>query len=288
LLTDQRAFPVTEPLLVNFAAYLGSQFAHSTCQRHLVSLKSFIVDTNKDTTPFSSPRLIRLLKGIKKVTTIKKAPPRKHVTFDIMETIVPHCSKSFDGENIKAAICIAFAGFLRPADFTYEKWSPAEQVSKITRGSVTFFKSHACIRLPFSKTDTIGKGTTITLVATRNQSCPVSALETLFKNYPAPATAPLFGRHHPLAAYDGIYFSRDYFQRELKTLLLSADINPDGFTPHTLRRGAAQSAADAGFNSNDISKLGRWKSTAMYAYVHPETAVRLKRETASSPSRRTR
>ena len=132
------------------------------------------------------------------------------------------------------------------------------------------------LQLPITKTDQLRHGTSVLLTATNSPSCPVRNLRDLFAKYPAPNYAPLFARLHPLAAYEGVYFSRQYFTTSLRTLLLRAGVDPTQFTGHSLRRGAAQSAVEFGLSKEDIQSLGRWRSNAVFRYIKPESVTKLK------------
>jgi hypothetical protein len=51
-------------------------------------------------------------------------------------------------------------------------------------------------------------------------------------------------------------------------LLLRAGISTIGFSGHSLRKGAAVSAAANGISKDDIKLLGRWKSDAVDVYIN--------------------
>ena len=277
-------FPINETSLINYIAHLANTHATSSIRRTLTCLRSTSLERSEDLTPFSSPMLKRVLKGIQKTNTHLKRPPRKQVTFEILETLLPQFASHYDDICMKTALWIAFAGFLQPTEFTYDKWGPTEALTKVTRACVKIHNNHAILHLPFSKTDPCGKGVDITLYGTKHASCPVKALRNFTTNYPAPAHAPLFSRQHPMS---GICFTNVYFTKRLRSALLSAGIDDVNFAGHSMRRGAAQSAADRGLDTQQIQKLGRWTSSSMYTYVKPETAQRLRskvKESSKAPS----
>lgn len=76
-----------------------------------------------------------------------------------------------------------------------------------------------------------------------------------------------------------ICFTPTYFTTSLHNLLLRANIDPTGFTKHSLRRGAAQSAADAGLSKEEIQTRGRWKSDSVFAYLTSATVAAMKPRT---------
>jgi integrase len=226
-----------------------------------------------------------MIKGVVNVIGTKRKPPRQQLTFNLLDSIIPFCDKSFDETCVKTALCVAFAAFLRGGDFTYPAWTAVEQATKPSRSSIKFREGYATLTLPQTKTER-HKPTIVKLLETHRSSCPVTALKDLFTRFPAPGHAPLFARRHPLAPFeDRIYgcFNREYFGDMMRDLLLRAGINPEGFSNHSIRRGAAQSAADAGLTKSEIQTLGRWKSNAVLRYVTPATAKALAQRRASEP-----
>lgn len=238
-------------------------------------LRAYHTDCMHNSSAFDSLLLKRLIDGVKRVHGSQYKPPRKQVTLDVLTTVIQHLTDSFNDLSLKTALCVAFAGFLRSQDFTYSSWTPGDQLSKPTRSSIQFHNGYATLRIPYSKTDQERQGTTVSLLQTNTTSCPVTNLKTLFAKYPAPPHAPLFGRHSPTAAFNGIYFSQRYFANCLKSLLEHNNIDSQGFTSHSMRRGAAQSAANAGLTREEIQTLGRWKGRSVLRYVDSTTASRL-------------
>jgi len=55
---------------------------------------------------------------------------------------------------------------------------------------------------------------------------------------------------------------------KIKDLLLRAGIPTTGFSGHSLRKGAAVSAAANGMSCDEIKLLGRWKSDADDVYIN--------------------
>ena len=54
----------------------------------------------------------------------------------------------------------------------------------------------------------------------------------------------------------------------MKELLLRAGISSAHISGHSIRKGAAVSAAANGISKEDIKLLGRWKSDAVDAYIN--------------------
>src|SRR5439155_3393069 len=66
-------------------------------------------------------------------------------------------------------------------------------------------------------------------------------------------------------------FNQSWVIQRLHSLLRTVGINSEGFSGHSFRRGAANSALQAGISRQDIMKMGRWKSDAMDRYFSSTT-----------------
>jgi len=183
-------------------------------------------------------------------------------------------------------MCIAFAGFLRTGEFTYEKWDTGNHIVMVSRRAIQFGKDSVTLTLPKSKTDVFGKGTPIPMPATGDAICPREAIKTLLTRFPAPLDAPLFSRFTQFGYLEKQFFTRKWFVDNVRDLLVLVGINPEEFNGHSFRRGAAHSAAAAGMTNDEIKQLGRWKSDAYKLYTGHDGVRRL--NLASKASRRLR
>ena len=84
-----------------------------------------------------------------------------------------------------------------------------------------------------------------------------------------PDPSPLFVCH------DGSLLSRGYLIEGMRAALSQAGVDSSQFAGHSLRIGAATTAARAGFRDSFIQTLGRWKSFAFTTYIRtpPEDLI---------------
>jgi hypothetical protein len=168
-----------------------------------------------------------------------------------------------EGINVKAALCVAFAAFLRSGELTWSIWSTESHHSLLSRDHVVFHPTSVTLTLPASKTDPYRAGVKIYLASSPHSPlCPVTALENLFTLYPRPPHAPLFTRP------DSQPFTKQFFVLKIRELLLNAGIPITGFSGHSLRKGAAATANANGISKHNIKLLGRWKSNAVDVYIN--------------------
>lgn len=196
---------------------------------------------------------------------MKPVHERFEITKEILQAMLLNLHQNHDDINLRAAFCVAFAGFLRLSEFTWSHWDTQSSfLQHLSRGSIQFVAESVLLQLPASKTDPFRKDVSIPLSPSGDTTCPVSALRTLFDRYPLDATAPLFCRSYGP-------FDRDWVLRKITQTLLFAGINPKGFTDHSFRRGAANSAFRAGIPQSEIKKMGCWKSDSISRYFPTST-----------------
>ena len=98
--------------------------------------------------------------------------------------------------------------------------------------------------------------------------CPVSALLAYL-------AVRLSRGQHLFVWEDGKPLSRSEFGHLLKKTLEAAGLETSRYSGHSLRIGAATSAAAAGVPDHLIKVLGRWRSEAFQLYVRtpPDTLL---------------
>jgi len=164
-----------------------------------------------------------------------------------------------DDLNVRAAFCLAFSAFLHIGEFTWSKWDSQSFLLHLSRGSIQFVHDGILLHLPASKSDPFRKGVSIPLSKSSDTTCPVSTLQLLFRKYPKSDTDPLFCRMQGA-------FDRKWILSKISQTLLLAGISPKGYSGHSFRRGAANSALEAGISRTDIMQMGRWKGDSIDRY----------------------
>lgn len=253
------------------------QIKGATIEKHLSGLRSYHLDRNWDLSLFNHPHIGRLLRGIKSLFRSQKAT-RYPITKDILREIT-NCPVTTKQEaNLRAFNLVAFAGFFRCGELTYEEKDKANidffRQSRVCRRDVRFSENFdsVTITLRSSKTDTEYNGVAVFIAATTEGdeilTCPVTALRMLFLIDPQPVAEPLFN-------YGGTAFTRKRVLHDLKMRLVANNRNPTGFSGHSWRKGAAQHASDNGVPHYEIQILGRWTSEAFKLYITISHAQRI-------------
>ncbi|TFY57507.1 hypothetical protein EVJ58_g6982 [Rhodofomes roseus] len=268
---DGSFLPASQRAVMEWVAYLGGRALQpKTIKSYVSALRSLHVDADMPFDVCESPVVQRLIRGIKRYHGERERNPKMPITLAVLQQMsaaLPSPAQSAGDASFAAAIKTAFAGFLRCGEFTVDRPASFTPATSLTRGSVQFFPSleapaHVLLSLPSSKTDPFRRGVSVLIAAAPGTStCAVAALQHLFTVDPRSPTAPLF------VADDGSPLTRSNFITRLKLLLPAAGLDPTGYSGHSFRRGAASSAAAAGYSDFEIQQLGRWRSDAYRLYI---------------------
>ena len=89
-----------------------------TAKAYLSALRSLHVQENYDTSAFDDLRIELIIKEGKRFYSEDTRRIRLPLTSEILARITPLIPNDKDGINLKTALCVAFAGFLRSDEFT--------------------------------------------------------------------------------------------------------------------------------------------------------------------------
>ena len=276
--------PATSESLANWLAHLGNRRPKAkTLKAYLTGVRSLHVDMGyEDLSAFQSPRLQRIIRGLRRMRGEAGTRERHPITKDLLLRILHQIDRNTrEGATLYAAFCLAFAAFLRVGEFTYsakDLKDPEFSQWFLTRRSVTLHKDHLELTLPASKTDPFRRGITLSVAASGDDACPVQALRRLFR-WEAPPDGPLFQL--------GDAFTRQLVTGKLRETLTLLGIEGH-YSGHSFRRGAATSARMAGLSDEEIQLLGRWRSDSyrLYNVTHPAHILAASRRHQRGPSHR--
>ncbi len=260
--------PLTEPLVSRYAAYLAEgNLTSTTIRLYLAALRYLqIAKGLPDPNLMSNPYLQLVLRGIQRSSTGQPRPKRLPITPLILQQLHSLWSTqpiAYDKVMLWATCCLGFFGFMRSGEFTCPSLA-AFETSMLTPADVVVDSrlnpTYLSIHLRRSKTDQFGTGTTIVLGRTNTHVCPVAALLS-YMSIRSHTGGPLF------LFQDGRTLSKSRLVACQKESLNTLGINPDGYSGHSFRIGAATAAAAAGLSDSLIQSLGRWKSSAFLEYL---------------------
>ncbi len=155
---------------------------------------------------------------------------------------------------------MAFYGFLMCGEYT--TMSPSFYPQHDLTFSDLSVEEHMYSLFPkHSKTDRSCQGTHIIIAENNTTCCPFSSMSKfLHHRPPTPQSAPLF-------ITDGCKpVTTSWFSSKLRVLCLSCGLPPERYSPHSLRIGAATTAA-LHLLTSILESLGCWSSSTYQHYV---------------------
>jgi integrase len=270
--------PSTKRQVALFATHLSTSLRLPTIRVYLAAV-SFLHHVGGHRSPVSGNTILKLvLRGIqRKQTQSQSRTPRLPITPQILADLLKHlgCDSTIPSQDIlmlKAAMSLAFFGFLRVSELTVPSYHTSRQF--LARRDIQFLGHQLKVFLTHSKTDQFGQGSVITVGCSEDTCCPVSAMQHYLESCRTPPSKPLFHFRN------GTPLTAKKFRAILHYHLKSLGFNPSLFNTHSFRIGAATAAAKAGMSSSTIMELGRWRSAAFHSYVrhhpaHPSAAAQM-------------
>ena len=209
---------------------------------------------------YSYPILQRVIAGLRRLYREGDTRERRPITREVLLKLVSRFNQTtLEGANLHSAFCLAFAGFLRMGEFTYDKVESDFSSWNLTRGSVSLLEDRLFLVIPSCKTDPFRRGVTLTISAANDGACAIKSLNNLFTRFP-------IANYRPLFFNSAGTFSRNYVTRKLQEGIRVLGYEGN-YTGHSFRRGAATSARLAGLSEEEIQLLGRWKSNCYRLFV---------------------
>ena len=268
-----------EAAMVFFVCYCAKvrNLAHATIKLYLAGIRNYCIVKGLEY-PFNKTnfqpmlQLKLILRGIKKARTpspIQRLP----ITAAIVDRLFYFLNgKMFDQYTdalMRAAIAVAYFGFLRCGEFTTIN-NIFDPQTNICLGDVTMHINEACLVLKASKTDPFRLGVSVSYFKVNCSFCPIEALRNFLGLRIRFANSP----YTPLFLFENYsHLTRLTFLDLLHRTCKIAGLNSNQFKGHSFRIGAATSAASKGIQDHMIQCLGRWRSDAYKTYVRVEKSA---------------
>lgn len=263
--------PASEHQLCQFVSALASEgLKYSSIKCYLSAVRHLHLEKKlPDPNIGSMARLEQVLRGVKSFQSKQSPPPKPRlpITPDILLKLKKVWNKdpsNTDNIMLWAAVCLGFFGFMRAGEFTVPADNAYDPTAHLNTEDISVDSkanpSMARIKLKKSKTDPFRQGVDIYVGRTFGQLCPVAAI-LAYLAVRGPGTGPLF------MFADGRFLTRDRFVTRVRGALTAAGLDCSQYAGHSLRIGAATTAAQKGIKDSTIKMLGRWQSSAYLLYI---------------------
>ena len=238
---------------------------------YLCDIKSYQLNLGIECTAFADPRLERTQQGIKRDHQEPQRQEPIPLTRPVLLVMLNRLMQlDYNDVVLPAAFSLAFASFLRVGEFTYcridldlgtafRNWFLTKNSIRIAPGG-----DYMELTLPASKTDPFRHGIQLTISATNDIGCPVSAMRKLIQiDTHRHSHAPLFC----IGLLEQQPCTREYVVQKLQQIAITCGLGRAAWNGHNFRRGAATWAAEVGIPVAQIQILGRWRSDAYKSYI---------------------
>ena len=262
-------FPPAEQTLILFATHISTYSSHSNVKLHLSAVKHHSI-IQGDSIPFRDfDRLYLLLRGIKRSQgRTYSLPKRLPITPSLLRVInqnLFNSSRLFEDKvMIWAAITSAFFGFLRISEYTAQGKRTYDPSTTLLVEDIRVRNDSIKLYVKSSKTDPFRQGVTVRIEANNTILCPVNALR-YYLSYRPKTNGPLF------AFKNGSFLTRN----DVNAILRDTSNGTANISSHSLRIGAASTAAAMGCPKYLIQGMGRWSSDCFRRYIRiSDTTIR--------------
>lgn len=262
-----------------YVQYLAnSHKAPLTIKNYLSGARSWIKHHKGSDNSFSAPEVISVLKRnlLSSSHVPNQAPPLTPSHVLIISSFLD--SLISPPLAIKAALLIGYACFLRSSNLlspTTTQWGGPHT---LRCSDISFSPSGLTVRINSSKTIQPSAPVFLAVAPVPNHlTCPVRAwTHYLFSVNPSPSgPAFMLDSQTPLTPKP--------FVQIIRLALSNASVpNPNSFSIHSLRRGAAQAADAAGAAKDDIKAHGTWASDSGFRSYVPASSSKVSTLLASS------
>lgn len=246
-----------------YIVYMSKHLKYSSMRQYLSSLNNYLRSMSSTPLDYSSYELktclkgaLRRLGGYSKIAT-PLLPKDLLLIFSNMNNSKGHTA-------FRAATLLSFRALLRKSQFT-------ESASCLRRSDVSFYEWGMLINVRRSKTIQFGERLLQIPVAKvfNIELCAVYWLRRHFLECPAEPDSYIITIPGKL----GLPYS--IFQDTLKYFCSVADLDPDKYSSHSLRRGGATFLSISGSTIDEIKVRGDWASSCVFKYLQTPIGVRI-------------
>ena len=191
------ALPASKHTVALFAADLSRSLAPRTARVYLATVSLLHRRAGLQTPTQHNPSLQLALCGMAHYYPSQQPFVCKPITTSILNSLLTtlHSTQRWckrDCVMLRAALCLAFYGFLRGGEFTTPRWGIFNSAIHATPADVSLSTTNLRFHIKQSKTDQHAFGHTVSLGATGGKQCPVHIIRHYLTHYLTGPQQPLF------------------------------------------------------------------------------------------------
>ena len=246
------------PLLYVTHLYMKG-LAPVTISVHLAAIRALHILAGCKVPVLRTPQVNLALKGMKQHYVVRARHP---IDFQLLHRMYVQLLGTKREKLWKAVLCLAFFAGLRSAEYATTGSCKARFP---TVGSLKFKESvPPSVQFTVSQSKTCPQGFTVPVGCTGHEVCAYCSL-LKYRQYRQDKGSWVVGT--PLFRHRGVALSAALVNEKIKALVQALGIDSTGYSSHSLRIGAATTAATSGFADWELQRLGGWKSQCYKQYV---------------------
>ena len=256
--------PVDQNVTLLYITYLHNKgVSYSTIQVYLSALRSLQVMAGFPEPDIRSPQVKLALRAVQHNT----APPRQKCPIDyiLLCKMLQLIALGTHKELWSAVLCLSFFAGLRGSEYTSQVINGVQQYTKLSQVKIVQGDPDTIMYFTVPRSKTKVHGFSIPLGCTRVPVCPVCTMMSYLMRYSG--NFAVLGDPPLFALSDGTPISKHMVNVKLKQLASALNLDPSSFSTHSIRAGAASTAARLGFKDWEIKRLGGWSSSAYRQYI---------------------
>lgn len=256
-------WPVPVSHVASYISYcFQNGYSPSTVTTYMSAI-SFVHKLRLFQDPTDSFIVKKLMEGFKRLQSCKdsRAPITEDILQKVCHSLSSVCYNQYEMALFKAVFCIAYFGLFRIGELVY---TDQRQIHHALRfDDVKLKADRLIVRLRISKTHQYGNPLFLHVQSNPDKTiCPVTAMHDYLK-FRTSLQGNLF------CHANGLPLTRYQFGAILSKSITHIGLQSRYYKSHSFRIGRATSLAMKGVSSEQIKKLGRWKSDAFSKYIRP-------------------
>ncbi len=259
--------PATAHTLCVYMQFLSRKFRDpAVIQSYVGGVKVLHIWHGYDIQPFAHVSLTLMIRGIarnKRHVPHQSLPFTPHLLHQIHQRVDFHSPLEV---TIWTAMLFGFFLMCRKSNLVPDAASRFDPAKQLTRQDVTSSGDRLLVRIKWSKTIQFGRRVhSVPLLSVPGSVlCPVAAYHHMCSLVQGQGNSPLF----MIPKSKGLQpLTYHMLQKTLRSWVGSTGRDPTLYSTHSLRRGGASFATEAGVSLELVKLIGDWRSDAVLQYI---------------------
>ena len=251
--------PIQEKVPLLYVTHLHIKgLAPSSIAVHLAAVRSLHILAGYKEPVLRTAQVNLALKGMKDTfVTVQKRP----IEYDLLKSMCKVVQCYRNAELWTAVWCLAFFAGLRSSEYTH---SGDPEIQGPTIDCVQFSTDLKVMYYTVRRSKTKVQGFTVPVGCTEGSVCPVCTMAVYLASRKKGGT---MSRDSPLFMLEGKVLVASAVNSMIQKVVGDLGLDQKHYSTHSLRSGAASTAANVGFQDWELQRLGGWKSQVYKQYI---------------------